>query len=74
MENERIIYNQVALLAESMTKAELGAMYLAVFFNNSGVKNVLGYDKLKTLFTEKNGTAMHEVTRTAFISYCASHM
>ena len=53
------------LSIKNLTYDELIAINLAIKLNNSDIKNVIGYEKIKTLFTENNGTKVNSLVEEA---------
>ena len=53
------------LSIKNLTDDELIAINLAIKLNNLDIKNVIGYEKIKTLFTENNGTKVHSLVEEA---------
>ena len=53
------------LSIKNLTYDELIAINLAIKLNNPDIKNVIGYEKIKTLFTENNGTKVHSLVEEA---------
>lgn len=60
---------EVTIAASRLTTSELCSMYLAVNSDHANPKIINGYDKIESLFTEKNGCKMHEKTKSAFLDY-----
>ena len=50
---------------EKLTPPEFAALYRAILLNGD-VKRVAGYEKVKALFTEADGTQMNQTTWEAF--------
>lgn len=67
---ELAVVASVSIVCDDLTDVELSAMYMAMSWNTGSPKGVYGYEKMKSLFTENDGTKMHELTRNAFLNYC----
>lgn len=65
------IYAATKMAMKELTHDELLAMNLCILMGSNPVGR-LGYDKIKTLFTEDNGTRMHAETKEAFLSISES--
>ena len=61
---DQIMYATVAMVCDELTDAELAAMNLCAQLGMNP-KGRNGYDKAHTLFTEQDGTKMHEETKRA---------
>ena len=55
------------MVAKDLTTDELVALYMAATAGFD-VRNVMGYEKAKALFTEANGTKMHSAALEALDS------
>ena len=60
------LYAVVKIAIEGMDPLALNAQYLTQLLGGDP-RQRLGYDKVKPLFTEQNGTKMHEETRRIFL-------
>ncbi|QBQ73167.1 hypothetical protein kac65v162_gp137 [Nodularia phage vB_NspS-kac65v162] len=65
--NPELAVAAVANLSISdLSDDELVALNLVIQLGNPDIKNVMGYEKVKTLFTENNGTRCHSLVEDAF--------
>jgi len=62
-----IVYTATKMAMKELTREELTTMNLCVLLGSNPVGR-LGYDKIKTLFTEAGGTQMHAETKEAFLT------
>jgi hypothetical protein len=60
-----IILRSTYLACEDLTDVELNALYLGLRLGYDP-KQIAGYDKAKFLYTEQNGTRMHDTIASAF--------
>lgn len=67
MSNEVSIFvlASVRMVARHLTTQEMAALFTAVSLG-SDPRQVIGYEKAKSLFTEAYGTRMHRDTQLAF--------
>ena len=68
------VYVVVTIACTQLEDIEVAVLYMAVTLDNSNIKQVMGYDKVSHLFTQNNGTEMHEETREAFLAYCGGRL
>ncbi len=64
---EMLMRAQVAMVLQEMSDEEVVSQRLAVLLN-SDPRQRYGYDKAALLYTEADGTQMHEQTRRAFLA------
>ena len=55
----------VSLTCQNLTNDELAALYLVATMNGDPHNRIFDYKKVKPLFTEANGTRMHDETKRA---------
>lgn len=62
---KQIMTNTVGLICAELTDAELAVLNLTVLMDGDPHGRLFDYDKVKSLFTQDNGTKMHEETKEA---------
>ena len=62
-----VLTAQVSMIVEDMTRDELLAQRMATLLESSH-QGRYGYEKIKPLLTQENGTKMHEHVRDAFLA------
>src|SRR6516165_1053680 len=70
MEINKFVYTGVVMAAKKLTDEELNALCMVVM-SGTDPRHVIGYEKVKYLFTEQDGTKMHHDARISFESYAA---
>ena len=66
MNLELIVQATANQAIKNLNDDELVALNLAINLENPNIKNVIGYDKVKALFTENDGTRCHSLVANAF--------
>lgn len=66
-EMRRIMAATVSLICDELTDPELAALNLVAQLGGSPYGRVFDYEKVKSLFTDTNGTEMHSETKLALV-------
>lgn len=64
-EMHRIMTASVSLICDKLTDEELAALNLVALLGGSPHGRVFDYEKVKALFTDAEGTKMHDETKLA---------
>ena len=63
----------ISVSCTDLTDREMMALCLSLQLGTDP-RQIKGYEKVRELYTEENGTRMHEATKKGFLSLCAARL
>ncbi len=69
-----MMVNIVSSTCDELTNAELAVLNIVAMLDQSPHNRLFDYKKVKSLFTENDGTRMHEETKSALVAIVNSRL